>query len=131
MKRVDMVEMFSTPSFHKPPRDDELPTNTDYPNLNSREYLTRPYDLTTATSRRFNECLAVNELGNAVLVTNNYTDRIWHGHFWGFETLEDVQFGEKKSCFRRQCKATVTHIQYVNPTMVNDSHLYYFLVKNI
>lgn len=119
MKRVDMVEMFSTPSFYQPPPDDQLSTNTEYPNLNSREYLTRPYTVTSHTSRRFNECLAVNELGNVALVTNSYVDRIWHGDVWGFESIAEVELGDSKSCFRRQCKATVTHVQYVDPTMVN------------
>lgn len=114
-----MVEMFSTPEFYKPPPDDQLFSNTDYPNLNSREYLTRPYSITPASSRRFDECLAVNETGEAVLVANSYTDRIWHGHFYGFQTLDDVEAGESKSCFRLQCKSTLTHIQYVDPTMVN------------
>lgn len=128
MKRVDMVEMFSKPASYKPPPDDQLSTNTEYPNLNSREYLTRPYSLSTTSptgqpqkpiSRRFNECLVVNELGNAVLVSNSYTDRIWHGNFYGFETLADIGSGETKSSFRRQCQATVSHMQYVDPTMVN------------
>lgn len=125
-----MVEMFSTPAFYQPPPDDQLSTNTDYPNLNSREYLTRPYTVTPASSRRFNECLSVNDLGNAVLVSNSYTDRIWHGHFWGFETLSDVESGEAKSSFRRQCKATVSQLQYVDTTMVS-ADLYYIKKENI
>lgn len=141
MQRVNMISMFETPDFYKPPALDQLPACTQYPNLNSREYQTRP-PAETSRNRKFFEHLAVNGVGQAVLVANRYTDRVWHGHFWGFERLADVhgdvqdavtvqpsnQAGEKTktavrfssdgASYRMRCKASVTGIQYVEDNMV-------------
>lgn len=147
MQRVNMIDMYETPDFYKPPPLDQLSACTQYPNLNSREYQTRP-PVETSRSRKYFEHLAVNGAGQAVLVANRYTDRVWHGHFWGFERLADVhgnvedaltaapspqkQTDEKQAAkkvpsdgasYRLRCKATVTGIQYVEDNMVSEDHM--------
>lgn len=142
MKRVNLLDMYDTPDFYDPPADDQLATNTQYPNLNSLEYKLRP-PAERSRSRKFFERLAINEAGNAVLVGNRYTDRVWHGHIWGFERLADVN-GDVEDCthaggdsaalnpakeaevvpvkdgavYRLRCKATLTQAEYVEDNMV-------------
>lgn len=126
MQRVNLVDMYSTPDFYKPPAADQLTNNTQYPNLNSLEYQKRTAPVTGPTSvrRNFFDFLRVNGLGNAVLVANRYTDRKWHGHFWGFECLEDVRGVETspaasdKVSYELCCKDTVTGVRFIDDNMV-------------
>lgn len=125
MNRVDLVDMYNLPASYQPPADSQLAHNTQYPNLNSREYEKRPADLTLKV-QKFHETIDVNELGNVVLACNDYTGRIWNGSFWGFESIDD--FGdEQKAAYKLSCKASITHLKYVEANLV--SIFLYFILE--
>lgn len=116
MKRVDLVDMYHLPASYQPPADSHLSFNTQYPNLNSREYEKRPAD-NTLKVQKFHETIEVNELGNVVLACNDYTARTWNGSFWGFESIDD--FGnEQKASYKLRTKAAITNLKYVEAKLV-------------
>lgn len=74
------------------PAEEELSTNTQFPHLNTKEYLRRmknPEDSTTA--QEFHESFDINLAGKTVVAINDYRTRFWVGHFWGYETTEDYK----------------------------------------
>lgn len=125
MQRVNLIDMYELPASYRPPPTDQLATDTQFPNLNSLDYQTRPA-AEASRSRKYFEHLAVNEAGNAVLVANRYTDRVWHSHFWGFRSVDavhgnvsDVLSANDDVAYRLRCKATITGVRYVEENMVN------------
>jgi hypothetical protein len=110
-KRVSLIDMFSVPETYKPPEDAELFSNTEYPNQNSREYRKKPVDQSPQILPFF-EAIAINELGNFVLGTNNYRGRIWNAWGWGFESSNDVA-DSNKSTFKFRASASITNLKYV------------------
>lgn len=115
MKRVNMVDMFSYPDSYQPPDDAHLAANSQYPNLNSREYLNLEVD-ETLKLQKFHDIFEVNQLGNVVLGCNDYTTRIWNGSIWGFNSL--AEYGNEDASYKLRCKANVTNVKYVEDNMV-------------
>lgn len=117
MKRLNIAEMFAAPESYQPPEDiSQFSTNTQYPNLNSREYLHKPYD-ETLRIQKFYEIVVSNELGNVVLACNDYVGRVWNGSLWGFEDI--TTFGDEgKASYKLRCQSPVTNMQFVESNMV-------------
>ena len=117
MERVDLNKAFGIPESYKPPNDHELRTNTEYPNLNSKEYRLKPIDQTTKLYNYY-ETLIKNNLGNYILVSNDYSGRLWRGSLWGFDNINDIAI-EKKSAFRLQAASAITNIIYIEKNTVS------------
>lgn len=111
-----MFDMFSYPESYQPPDDANLPSNSTYPNLNSREYLNRNPD-ESMSLQKYHDTFDVNSLGNVVLGCNDYTTRMWTGSVWGFDSVSDYGDQERAS-YKLRCTANVTNVKYVEDNMV-------------
>ncbi|GAB0092465.1 hypothetical protein DMENIID0001_074580 [Sergentomyia squamirostris] len=86
-ERANLVEMFR--DLGNEPNDAELPTNTHFPHLNTREYMLRMTDPGQNTDpQEFHECFDINRPGNVVMAINDYRTRFQVGHFWGFQSVK-------------------------------------------
>lgn len=117
MERANYIELFSKPNDYKPPEESELRTNTEYPNLNSKEYRKKPV-IRTSQIQRFFEAFSINEEGDVILASNNIRGRIWDGCVWGFKQIDDLG-NHEKSCFVTHCDSPVTNLRYVKTTLVS------------
>ncbi|XP_059622136.1 methylosome protein WDR77-like [Phlebotomus argentipes] len=94
VRRVNLAHMYA--NMEPEPDDAELPTNTQFPQLNTREYNLRMNNPAESTAfQEFHECLDINEAGHVVVAINDYRSRFWVGHFWAYKDLQDFLEREK------------------------------------
>lgn len=119
--------IYKIPDDHNPPDETELAENTDYPNLNSRDYAKRPLNHTVRMHEAW-ECMSINtpvteENGNIAICTNKLSGREWTGTLWGFEKTEVAKTKESTdintSCFKLQCPAIINCVDFVSSNIVN------------
>ncbi|XP_061390236.1 protein valois [Musca vetustissima] len=120
--------VYKTPDDYKPPDDLDF-DDTEYPNLNSRDYARRPLNHTARMHEAW-ECLSIsttpNEAaasGNVAVCCNKLSGREWTGTLWGFEkhnVLEDKNeaMTPGKSCFKLQCPAIINGMTFVSPNIL-------------
>uniref|UniRef100_A0A1I8QFB3 Uncharacterized protein n=1 Tax=Stomoxys calcitrans TaxID=35570 RepID=A0A1I8QFB3_STOCA len=112
--------IYQTPDDHKPPEETDLADDTDYPNLNSRDYARRPLNHTVRMHEAW-ECISINtpcsdERGNIAICCNKLNGREWTGALWGFEKAEIVRNKEsilpELACYKLQCPAVINCLEY-------------------
>ncbi|XP_067621490.1 protein valois isoform X1 [Eurosta solidaginis] len=105
--------IYRTPEHHQPPDDNSLAGNTNYPNLNSRDYAKRPLNRHIRMHQAW-ECLSLNTEHQAVIATNKLSGREWAGSIWGFENIGDgTMIKPAKACYKLQCQTLISCLQFV------------------
>ncbi|XP_073823302.1 valois [Musca autumnalis] len=118
--------VYKTPSDYKPPEDVDF-DDTEYPNLNSRDYAKRPLNHTARMHEAW-ESLSISTpftevTGNVAVCCNKLSGREWTGSLWGFEKSSVVEnkgdaMVPEKSCFKLQCPAIINCMTYVSPNIL-------------
>ncbi|XP_036320970.1 protein valois isoform X2 [Rhagoletis pomonella] len=105
--------LYRTPEEHQPPDDSSLAGNTEYPNLNSRDYAKRPLNRHIRMHQPW-ECIAVNTEQEAIIATNKLSGREWSGSLWGFENVGDgTTLKPAKACYKLQCQTLISCLQFI------------------
>ncbi|XP_054741417.1 protein valois [Anastrepha obliqua] len=105
--------IYRTPEQHQPPDDTNLAGNTEYPNLNSRDYAKRPLNRHIRMHQAW-ECIALNTEQQAIIATNKLSGREWAGSIWGFEDVGDgTKLKPAKACYKLQCQTLISCLQYI------------------
>lgn len=115
--------VYKTPSDYMQPDDGELATNTDYPNLSSRDYAKRPLNHTIRMHAAW-ECITLNEEGQIIIATNKLQGREWTSSLWGFENVDELT--PAASIFKLQCNSLISRMQFIAKNMVS-MKIFYFL----
>ncbi|CAD6997037.1 protein valois [Ceratitis capitata] len=105
--------IFRMPEQHQPPDDSELAGNTNYPNLNSRDYAKRPLNRHIRMHKAW-ECLSLNTEQQAVIGTNKLSGREWSGSLWGFEDVSDgSMLKPSNAAYKLQCQSLISCLDFV------------------
>uniref|UniRef100_A0A1A9W072 WD_REPEATS_REGION domain-containing protein n=1 Tax=Glossina brevipalpis TaxID=37001 RepID=A0A1A9W072_9MUSC len=114
--------IYKTPEKYEPP--DNLADDTNYPNLNSRDYAKRPLNHTTRMYEAW-ECISINspdieeDDGNVVIACNKLHGREWCGSLWGFEkrhVTNNKDLG--KPSFKLQCDSLINCVEFVTKNIL-------------
>ncbi|XP_005188139.2 protein valois [Musca domestica] len=118
--------VYKTPDDYKPPDDLDF-DDTEYPNLNSRDYARRPLNHTARMHEAW-ECLSISTPleetnGNVAVCCNKLSGREWTGTLWGFEKPNVIEnksesMMPEKSCFKLQCPAIINCMTFVSPNIL-------------
>lgn len=120
----------------KEPEDFELSADTQFPNLNSRDYARQPLNHTNRMYKAW-ECVdssvlgggGDNSTGNVVICCNKNSGRDFKSSAWGFALFSILEAAEKgdtnptkelNAVFKLQCDSLITHMMYVSPSSVRE-----------
>lgn len=127
MLPLNYGNVYKTPDDYKPPDDLDF-DDTEYPNLNSRDYARRPLNHTARMHEAW-ECLSISTPleetnGNVAVCCNKLSGREWTGTLWGFEKPNVIEnksesMVPEKSCFKLQCPAIINCMTFVSPNIVS------------
>uniref|UniRef100_A0A1A9UXL1 Uncharacterized protein n=1 Tax=Glossina austeni TaxID=7395 RepID=A0A1A9UXL1_GLOAU len=121
---LNCSSIYKMPEGYEPP--DDLADDTNYPNLNSRDYAKRPLNHTTQMHDAW-ECLSINSPdteveGNVVIACNKLNGREWVGSLWGFEKYDVIKNktlgGSNKASFKLQCESLITGMEFVTKNIL-------------
>lgn len=117
--------LYETPIDFRPPDESNLECNTEYPNLNSRDYAKRPLNHNVRMHDAW-ECLSIStkdnqENGNVAIATNKLSGRNWFGNLWAFEK-SDVKkkkpVDQSTCCFKLESTAIINCMEFVETNIV-------------
>ncbi|XP_075150175.1 valois [Haematobia irritans] len=127
MMPLSYANIYKTPDEHKPPEETDLADDTEYPNLNSRDYARRPLNHTVRMHDAW-ECISIStpcteEQGNVSICCNKLSGREWTGTLWGFDKVQVARNKEnsispESSCFKLQCPAIINCMEYVTTNIL-------------
>lgn len=122
--------VYKTPPDYKVVEDSDLAENTDYPNINSRDYAKRPLNHNVRMHEAW-ECICVakpqEHYGqNIIICTNKLSGRKWFGSVWGFEkraVIKDkLSVKGNSSCYKIECSAVVNCMEFIDPNIVSSNN---------
>ncbi|KAM7351481.1 valois isoform 1-T3 [Cochliomyia hominivorax] len=118
--------IYKTPDDYKPPEETNLANNTNYPNLNSRDYAKRPLNHNVRINEGW-ECVSIStkdceHTGNVAIATNKLSGRNWFGTLWAFEKADiangKISIDPKTACFKLECTSIINCMEFVEPNML-------------
>lgn len=136
---MNYESIYNTPPV-KAPEDFELSTDTQFPNLNSRDYARQPLNHTNRMYEAW-ECIDHSvltgdmETGTVVICCNKNSGRDFKSSAWGFalsSLLEAAEKGDRNpvkeanASFKLQCDSLITHMMYVSPSNVSACITHWF-----
>lgn len=127
---LNYEDVYATPAV-KTPEDCELSLDTDFPNLNSRDYARQPLNHTNRMYAAW-ECIdrsviCGDNIENVVICCNKNSGRDFKSSAWGFTLSALIEAGlngdknpakAENAVFKLQCDSLITHLLYVSPNNV-------------
>lgn len=117
-KRIPLKVSYAVPDSYSEPSSEMLSTCTQYPNLNSRNYLELKTENSKVEMYPYFEHLEINKAGQPMVVCSNFHGREWESSCWLYTSFSD--FGnESKALFKHKATETISSAKFLPDNFVN------------